>query len=172
MCCVCAEGGCVACCLDPCSMLLMLSWTDYGCGAAGLPERHQRIRGHRRHRAHRLVGLTSNFCEQSVVEKRKGMRGGGHGGVWHGRSFSSSRTHSSTCVCSCFSQLLPPSALSVSATQPQFADHYTLQLLRDGSAINAALTEATVPVGQTEFVYGSQEVLSIGQPVECSFTVC
>ena len=74
---LCAEGGCVACCLDPCSMLLMLLWTDYGCGAAGLPERHQRIRGHRRHRAHRLVGLTSNFCEQSVVVERKGMRGGG-----------------------------------------------------------------------------------------------
>ena len=147
--------------------------TDYRCGAAGLPERHQRIRGHRRHRAHRLVGLTSNFCEQSVVEKRKGMRGGGHGGVQRDHSFTSSRTHSSTCVCSCFSQWLPPSPLSVSLhTQPQFADQYTLQLLRDGSAISAALTEATVPVGQTEFVYRSQEVLSIGQPVECSFTVC
>ena len=100
------------------------------------------------------------------------MRGGGHGAVWRDHSFTSSRTHSSTCVCSCFSQLLPSSPLCVSATQPQFADQYTLQLLRDGSAISAALTEATVPVGQTEFVYRSQEVLSIGQPVECSFTVC
>ena len=103
---------------------------------------------------------------------RERDEGGGHGAVWRDHSFTSSRTHSSTRVCSCFSQLLPSSPVSVSATQPQFADHYTLQLLRDGSAINAALTEATVPVGQTEFVYRSQEVLSIGQPVECSFTVC
>ena len=77
---------CAVCVLREAALLAVLTlvqccWccrlTDYRCGAAGLPERHQRIRGHRRHRAHRLVGLTSNFCEQSVVVERKGMRGGG-----------------------------------------------------------------------------------------------
>ena len=72
---------CVVCVLREAALLAVLTlvqccWccrlTDYRCGAAGLPERHQRIRGHRRHRAHRLVGLTSNFCEQSVVVERKG----------------------------------------------------------------------------------------------------
>ena len=55
--------------------------------------------------------------------------------------------------------------------QPSFASDLTLQLLQDGVEIAAAQTRATVPVGQTQFVYRSKEALSVGGRVQCSFTV-
>ena len=62
----------------------------------------------------------------------------------------------------------PPNCLRC---QPSFASDLTLQLLQDGVEIAAAQTRATVPVGQTQFVYRSKEALSVGGRVQCSFTV-
>ena len=65
----------------------------------------------------------------------------------------------------------PPPPTGCLHCQPSFASDLTLQLLQDGVEIAAAQTRATVPVGQTQFVYRSKEALSVGGRVQCSFTV-
>ena len=55
--------------------------------------------------------------------------------------------------------------------QPSFASELTLQLFQDDEQIEAATTSATVPFGRTTFTYKSQQSLSVGGQVQCTFTV-
>ena len=55
--------------------------------------------------------------------------------------------------------------------QPSFASELTLQLFQDDVQIEAATTSAIVPFGRTTFTYKSQQPLSVGGQVQCTFTV-
>ena len=55
--------------------------------------------------------------------------------------------------------------------QPSFASELTLQLFQDDEQIEAATTSATVFFGRTTFTYKSQQPLSVGGQVQCTFTV-
>ena len=55
--------------------------------------------------------------------------------------------------------------------QPSFASELTLQLFQDDEQIEAATTSAIVPFGRTTFTYKSQQPLSVGGQVQCTFTV-
>ncbi|EGD73426.1 TK/RTKC protein kinase [Salpingoeca rosetta] len=60
------------------------------------------------------------------------------------------------------------------ASRPRFpasTSFLTLALYRDGMPVSPTATTFTVPVGQTVFAYKSVEALSIGDQLECSFTV-
>ena len=71
------------------------------------------------------------------------------------------QTHTNTFSPHCFFVLL----------QPSFASELTLQLFQDGERIEAATTSAIVFFGRTTFTYKSQQPLSVGGQVQCTFTV-
>eukprot|EP00043_Microstomoeca_roanoka_P011984 m.113312 g.113312 ORF g.113312 m.113312 type:complete len:2350 (-) comp15356_c3_seq1:622-7671(-) len=54
---------------------------------------------------------------------------------------------------------------------PSSAPNMTLELYMDGTSISATTTMVDVPVGKTVFTYKSRERLSIGEQLECTFTV-
>ena len=77
-------------------------------------------------------------------------------------------SHTNTCIRTLTHSLL--ACLRV-LLQPSFASELTLQLFQDGEQIEAATTSATVFFGRTTFTYKSQQPLSVGGQVQCTFTV-
>ena len=77
-------------------------------------------------------------------------------------------SHTNTCIRTLTHSLL--ACLRV-LLQPSFASELTLQLFQDDVQIEAATTSAIVPFGRTTFTYKSQQPLSVGGQVQCTFTV-
>ena len=77
-------------------------------------------------------------------------------------------SHTNTCIRTLTHSLL--ACLRV-LLQPSFASELTLQLFQDGERIEAATTSAIVFFGRTTFTYKSQQPLSVGGQVQCTFTV-
>ena len=81
---------------------------------------------------------------------------------------SSTLTHTNTCIRTLTHSLL---TCFLVLLQPSFASELTLQLFQDDVQIEAATTSAIVPFGRTTFTYKSQQSLSVGGQVQCTFTV-
>ena len=167
--------------------------TDYCGGAARVPCGHQRLRRHNTQQRLHHMGQRTVVCEsmRAVVwsECMAGSMAGERGAygvnrvVVLGRHTALLRatllSPNALPPCSLSPPLIPSHPLSSLLNpppnclrcQPSFASDLTLQLLQDGVEIAAAQTRATVPVGQTQFVYRSKEALSVGGRVQCSFTV-
>ena len=167
--------------------------TGHCCGAARVPCGHQRLRRHNTQQRLHHMGQRTVVCEsmRAVVwsECMAGSMAGERGAygvnrvVVLGRHTALLRatllSPNALPPCSLSPPLIPSHPLSSLLNpppnclrcQPSFASDLTLQLLQDGVEIAAAQTRATVPVGQTQFVYRSKEALSVGGRVQCSFTV-
>ena len=165
--------------------------TDYCGGAARVPCGHQRLRRHNTQQRLHHMGQRAVVCESMravvwsmcMAGSMAGERGayGVNRVVVLGRHTALLRatllSPNALPPCSLSPPLIPSHPLSSFPTpnclrcQPSFASDLTLQLLQDGVEIAAAQTRATVPVGQTQFVYRSKEALSVGGRVQCSFTV-
>ena len=165
--------------------------TGHCCGAARVPCGHQRLRRHNTQQRLHHMGQRTVVCESMravvwsmcMAGSMAGERGayGVNRVVVLGRHTALLRatllSPNALPPCSLSPPLIPSHPLYPFPTphclrcQPSFASDLTLQLLQDGVEIAAAQTRATVPVGQTQFVYRSKEALSVGGRVQCSFTV-